>query len=144
MEKRGLTGTRDWTNCEIVLDVPVRPRAIRYGALLTGTGEAWFDSLAVEIDGVPLPGAGAPDLDTVRPGDPLPLRGSGFSYTYAMDPTAGGSGRSFKIASRPGRGGTAPSWAEAARCANAAMRGCGRFRVPKWTGRSRTRASSAR
>lgn len=53
MQARPITGDTDWTRYEITL--PVAPEAvnINFGCLLAGNGTAWFDDLAVAIDGVP-------------------------------------------------------------------------------------------
>jgi len=55
MKDRGLTGTRRWRSCEIVLDVAQEATAIAFGALLTGTGRMWVDDLKLEVvdDSVP-------------------------------------------------------------------------------------------
>lgn len=49
MQDRALSGTNDWTKCEIVLDVPKESSSINYGALLDGTGQIWFDDLYFEV-----------------------------------------------------------------------------------------------
>jgi erythromycin esterase len=49
MQQRGITGTTDWTQYEILLDVPEEAININFGALLTGNGTAWIDSLAFEV-----------------------------------------------------------------------------------------------
>ncbi len=48
MQDRPITGTKDWTKCEIVLDVPMGATNIAYGSLLAGTGQIWFDGLKFE------------------------------------------------------------------------------------------------
>jgi hypothetical protein len=48
MHGREITGTRDWTKCEIVLDVPKGAATINFGALLAGKGTAWVDDLQIE------------------------------------------------------------------------------------------------
>ncbi len=57
---RSITGTTDWTKYEIVLDVPAEASNIAYGALLSGTGQVWFDNLSFEIvdNSVPVTGMG--------------------------------------------------------------------------------------
>ncbi len=42
-------GTTDWKKYEIVLDVPSNATLISYGALLSGTGQIWFDNLKIEV-----------------------------------------------------------------------------------------------
>jgi len=48
MSDRSLTGTRDWTPCEVVLDVPKESEAIYFGLLLSGYGSAWVAGLAFD------------------------------------------------------------------------------------------------
>jgi hypothetical protein len=70
------TGTTDWKLYEIEIDIPAEADNIYYGALLTGTGRAWFDSPVAEIDG-----AAYPDID-------FQVRGSsGVPYTVTRDST---------------------------------------------------------
>jgi hypothetical protein len=42
-------GSSDWKKYEIVLDVPSNSTLISYGALLSGTGQIWFDNLTFEV-----------------------------------------------------------------------------------------------
>jgi erythromycin esterase-like protein len=51
MQNRGVTGTTGWKRYEITLPVSAKARNINFGALLTGDGTAWFDGLAVELNG---------------------------------------------------------------------------------------------
>jgi hypothetical protein len=46
---RSIKGTTEWTNYEIVLDVPEEVGNMAFGALLSGTGQIWFDELKMEI-----------------------------------------------------------------------------------------------
>jgi hypothetical protein len=48
---RGATGTTQWTQYEFELPVDKAATNINFGALLTGTGTAWIDSMKVELDG---------------------------------------------------------------------------------------------
>lgn len=61
---RSITGTTEWTKYEIVLDVPLSTANLAYGALLTGTGQIWFDDLQFEIvdKNIPTTGIGSEDL----------------------------------------------------------------------------------
>lgn len=52
MTGRGAEGT-PWTRYEISMDVPANTTHINFGVLHSGNGSAWFDSLQLEIDGVP-------------------------------------------------------------------------------------------
>ncbi|MDZ4668524.1 MAG: hypothetical protein SGJ00_11675 [bacterium] len=49
MSNRKLKGNNDWVKCEIVVDVPKKATNIAYGALLSGTGQLWFDDLSFEV-----------------------------------------------------------------------------------------------
>jgi len=45
-------GTGDWKKFELEVAVPAETQNINFGALLAGEGKAWFDGLAVDVDGV--------------------------------------------------------------------------------------------
>jgi len=49
MYDRKITGTTEWKNYEIILDVPEEAVNIAYGALLGGTGTIWFDGLKFDV-----------------------------------------------------------------------------------------------
>jgi len=49
MENRPIKGTTGWKKCEIVLNVPTNASLIAFGALLSGTGQIWFDNITFEI-----------------------------------------------------------------------------------------------
>ncbi len=49
MQDRPIKGTTDWKKYEIVLDVPKEAVNIAFGALLSGTGQIWFDNITFEI-----------------------------------------------------------------------------------------------
>lgn len=55
---RSVTGTTDWTNYEIVLDVPPSASNLLYGVLLSGTGQIWFSGIRFDVvnDSVPTTG----------------------------------------------------------------------------------------
>lgn len=63
MQDRGVTGTQDWKR--FVIDLPVAEDAtnINFGVLQSGDGTAWFDGLAIEVDGKPYRDSNAIDLD---------------------------------------------------------------------------------
>jgi erythromycin esterase-like protein len=52
MHENGVTGTTPWKRYEISVDVPADATAVYFGALHTGNGTAWFDSLSVAVNGV--------------------------------------------------------------------------------------------
>lgn len=52
MNKRGATGTTEWTKYEVTLDMkPEKTKQIVIGGLLVGKGKMWLDDLQVSIDG---------------------------------------------------------------------------------------------
>src|SRR5262245_22889822 len=51
MEDPGPSGDTDWRQYTIDLDVPAEAVNINFGVLAVGTGAAWFDGLAIDIDG---------------------------------------------------------------------------------------------
>jgi erythromycin esterase-like protein len=92
MQNRGATSTTPWTRYEISLDVPANTRSIYFGVLHPGDGTAWFDSLQIEIDGVPYTDESLFDLDF----ESDTSRGfytGGKGYTVEIDKTVAHSGR---------------------------------------------------
>ncbi|MGB1207267.1 MAG: erythromycin esterase family protein [Chitinophagales bacterium] len=51
MSDNGLIGDNEWTEVAIKIEVPDSTEKIAFGALLTGTGTAWFDNFEIFIDG---------------------------------------------------------------------------------------------
>jgi hypothetical protein len=49
MNSRPVKGTSDWKKYEIVLDIDTDVSNIAYGALISGTGQIWFDNITFEI-----------------------------------------------------------------------------------------------
>lgn len=58
MKDRPIKGSTDWNFYEIILEVPKGSTTLNFGALLSGTGQIWFDDLKIEIieDNVPVTG----------------------------------------------------------------------------------------
>lgn len=46
---RSITGTNNWKQCDLVLDIPFNAKKIMYGALLSGEGRIWFENVTLEI-----------------------------------------------------------------------------------------------
>ena len=84
MSDRGATGTSDWQLYTIELDIPANVTNINFGALHPGNGQAWFDTLAVELDGVPYDPSPRFDFD-FESASPV-----GFSFSSA-------GGRNFQV-----------------------------------------------
>ena len=68
MAGRGASGTHDWTRYETELPVDSAATGIRFGALHSGDGRAWFDDLEIELDGVRY------DPAAIRPWEPSPAQ----------------------------------------------------------------------
>lgn len=49
MHDRAITGITAWKKYEILLPVPSNATRIAYGALLSGSGQIWFDNITFEI-----------------------------------------------------------------------------------------------
>jgi len=62
MSGRGAAGTTDWNRFTIELDIPENTTNINFGVILPGSGKAWFDKLAVELDGEVYDAAGQFDF----------------------------------------------------------------------------------
>lgn len=82
MQARSIQGTTKWSRQALELDIPKEADQIDFGMLMAGNGHAWFDSLAIEIDGEPW----RPDstLDLAVEGASLPR---GFSCWGGDPPT---------------------------------------------------------
>jgi serine/threonine protein kinase len=50
---RGVTGTAEWTERSVQIDVPEQGKVVVFGPLLIGNGRAWFDDLQFEVTGYP-------------------------------------------------------------------------------------------
>jgi len=87
MSTRGVTGTKDWAQYSIDLDVPTNAVNIVFGVLHPGSGTTWFDSLAVTLDGTPYTGP----LDFVSFGF-LGTGGTGTDFDVKLDSMVSQSG----------------------------------------------------
>jgi len=67
MYKRNISGTTDWKQYEIVLDVPAEATLLAYGALLSGTGTIWFADVKFEIVDAGVTSTGRPASTLDRP-----------------------------------------------------------------------------
>ncbi len=67
MQDRAIKGTTEWKKYEIVLDVPKNASNIAFGALLSSTGQIWFEKFKFEIVDNSVPQTGRnkdePNLD---------------------------------------------------------------------------------
>ena len=92
MQSRGVTGTTDWTRYTIELPVDSSVKNINFGALLPGDGTAWFDGLAIELDGEPFTDSSVMDLDFESP-SPRGFYTGGGGYRVAIDTAVAKSGK---------------------------------------------------
>jgi erythromycin esterase-like protein len=92
MADRGAKGTTPWTRYEISLDVPANATHINFGAIHSGVGTAWFDSLQVEIDGVPYTDHTGFDLDFESEG-PRGFYTGGRGYAVTIDRSVAHTGK---------------------------------------------------
>jgi len=92
MADRGAKGTTPWTRYEISLDVPAGTTHINFGVIHSGTGTAWFDSLQVEIDGVPYADSSGLDLD-FESESTLGFHTGGQGHTITLDKTVAHTGK---------------------------------------------------
>ncbi len=53
MNSQNVSGTKDWAEYEIELNIPAETVNINFGMLMPGTGTAWFDGLAILLDDKP-------------------------------------------------------------------------------------------
>ena len=60
MHDRPVKGNTEWTQYDIVLEVPYNASNIAFGALLNGTGQIWFDNIDFEVAGDSIPSTGKP------------------------------------------------------------------------------------
>ncbi|MEI8279245.1 MAG: hypothetical protein WCG87_05735 [Bacteroidota bacterium] len=64
MFNRAIIGTKDWTKCEIVLDVSQDATNIAFGALMDGNGQIWFDGLKIEEVSKDVPTTASGNIDS--------------------------------------------------------------------------------
>ena len=60
MQDRSLTGTTEWTRCEIVLDVAPEAARVLVGTILHGSGTVYMADFSVEAVGQDVPTTGVP------------------------------------------------------------------------------------
>jgi erythromycin esterase-like protein len=92
MQRRGVTGTTDWTRYTIELPVDSSVKNINFGALLTGDGTAWFDGLTIELDGESFSDESLMDLD-FESASPRGFYTGGAGYRVAIDNSVAHSGK---------------------------------------------------
>jgi erythromycin esterase-like protein len=92
MADRGPRGTTPWTRYEIEMPVPSGATNINFGVLHPGNGSAWFDSLAVEIDGVPYRDTSAIDLE-FESESPRGFYTGGQGYQVGIDKAVSHTGK---------------------------------------------------
>ncbi len=88
------TGTTNWQQFEVDMTIPANTTNINFGVLLSGNGTAWFDTLAVTLNGTPYVNASLFDFDFESP--TLVGFGGGSSggndFSVQLDPTVAHTG----------------------------------------------------
>ncbi|HET9235489.1 MAG TPA: erythromycin esterase family protein, partial [Candidatus Eisenbacteria bacterium] len=115
MRSQKVNGTKDWKRYTIELDIPADADTVRFGALMSGHGEAWFDSLAIAIDGKPWQRKDL-DLALEDPAGPIGMtrKPSHPRFSIAMDETGAKSGqRSLHLTGTPAFEGQDPGFVSA-------------------------------
>jgi erythromycin esterase-like protein len=93
MQSQNVTGTTDWKRHAIELAIPANTDNVNFGVLMSAEGTAWFDSLAIEVDGKPWTSEDI-DLALEATGGPKGLGRVSMHprYTIAMDYSIAASG----------------------------------------------------
>lgn len=73
MENRKITGTRPWSPCDVVLDVPADATSISFGILLSGTGKVWLNDVSLEVVSSDTPTTGQTSVKRTLPMSPVNL-----------------------------------------------------------------------
>ena len=96
MHDANVTGTTSWKRYEISIDVPANATYVVFGAIQSGNGTAWVDSMAIAINGVPYRNDNgddkAIDLD-FESATPRGFNTWGEGYEIAIDSTVAQSGK---------------------------------------------------
>jgi hypothetical protein len=83
MSSRNLNGTHDWAEFSVALPLSAEADRVTFGALLSGTGKLWADTLQLLVDGQPvwdIPAGGKPQALTASAED-FGASGSGVRVT---------------------------------------------------------------
>jgi erythromycin esterase-like protein len=91
LQGRGPTGSTDWLQYAIDLPVDEKATNIVFGVLMSGHGEAWFDDLAIELDGRPYTDASRFDFGFESP-FVSGFNTGGKGYVVALDPAVSHDG----------------------------------------------------
>jgi len=102
MADQEIKGTKDWNRYTFDLDIPKNTNNINFGVLMASEGDAWFDSLAVLVDGKPWRNADF-DLDLDDAEGPKGLgQYAASGYSIAMDDAVAKTGkRSLHLSGSP-------------------------------------------
>lgn len=124
MDRRGPSGTTGWSRHTVDIQVPRGARRLLFGAVLRGDGAAWFDSLALEVDGRSTHSGGSFDFNFEGPRELGGMRAVGPGYAIGVDSTVACFGRrSLSIRQDPLATGAARSarWARAVAAAEGVL-----------------------
>lgn len=73
MSDRAVKDTSDWTQFQVVLDVPDNAEQLYFGCLLAGKGKIWVDDMALEVVGSDVPTTGKSGEGIARQGEAAEL-----------------------------------------------------------------------
>jgi erythromycin esterase len=83
MMTRPITGTNDWKQYDVVLDLPEESADISFGVLLSGKGKIWIDDFKFEVVGQDVATTAVEAQKQRRPGKPAPnLRKEPFNLDF--------------------------------------------------------------
>ena len=103
MRNQQVAGTKDWQRYAIELAIPADADTLTFGVSMTGQGDAWFDSLTIEIEGAPW-SSRTIDLAMEHPHGPIGMTGLSMHprFDIAMDGGVFKSGsRSLRLSGGP-------------------------------------------
>ena len=105
MENRPLMGNNDWAERDVVLDVPLNAVGITFGFLLSGSGEAWMDDVALDVVSTDVATTGHPGglYPEVRPATAdAPPRARGSQRSAYLNAPGQPVNMSLRVGSRSG------------------------------------------
>jgi hypothetical protein len=52
LQRDGINGSKDWKHYSMQVDVPKTATGLNWGAIMGGSGDAWFDDITIDTNGV--------------------------------------------------------------------------------------------
>jgi hypothetical protein len=82
MQTRPITGTTDWTEYRVVLDVPADAVHVALGVLMEGAGAVWIDGVQLREVGEDVPTTGAGARSRTDPGHEYPAGPVNLDFSH--------------------------------------------------------------